>query len=79
VHSALVTALNDGRPRWTDVENLLADLWALLARVNSEKGSLPDDFDHPVRAEMAAKARATAKKALKAMFRTRKNTYTAKR
>lgn len=69
--SALVIALN-GEPGWSRVEHLLADLWALLVRVNSEKGALADDFDHPVRAEMAAKAKAAAKQTLKELFLQRK-------
>lgn len=69
--SALVIALN-GEPTWSRLEHLIADLWTLLVRVNSEKGSLADDFDHPVRAEMTAKAKAAAKRSLKELFLQRK-------
>ena len=67
-------ALTDRPARWS-VEHLLADLWVLMTRVNSEKGSLPDDFDHPVRAEMVAKVVAEHKRALKEEFQKRKNAY----
>ena len=73
--SALVTALNDGQPMWSSVEHLLADLWALLARVHSDPDKTPDDLDHPARAEMAARAMAAAKAKLKAMFVARKRAY----
>lgn len=62
----------NGEPGWSRIEHLLADLWALLVRVYSEKGSLADDFDHPVRAEMTAKAKAAAKQSLKELFLQRK-------
>lgn len=68
-------ALTDRPDRWS-VEDLLADLWALEVRANSEKGSLPDDFDHPVRAEMTVKVIAEHKKALKEEFQRRKSAYT---
>lgn len=73
--STLVTALNDG-PRWSTTDNLIADLWALMVKVNSEKGSLPDDFDHPTRAEMTAKVKAAHKAVLKEEFLRRKSAYT---
>ncbi|MDD7812626.1 hypothetical protein PP713_08665 [Mycobacterium sp. CSUR Q5927] len=63
-----------GQPRWNTLD-LLADLWVILVRANSEKGSLPDDFDHPVRAEMTAKAKAAHKQQLKDEFQQRKNAY----
>lgn len=72
--SRLVKALT-GQPRWNTLD-LLADLWVMLVRTNSEKGSLSDDFDHPVRAEMTAAAVAVHKKALKEEFMRRKNAYT---
>jgi hypothetical protein len=74
--SALVTAMNDGQPVWSAVEHLLADLWALLVRAHSEKDSVPDDFDHPTRAAMTAKAKAAAKTALKALYLKRKRERT---
>jgi len=70
--SALVTARNGGQPMWSTIEHLLADIWALLVRAHAEKGSLPDDFDHPVRAEMTAQAKSAAKSALKSLFLQRK-------
>ena len=73
--SALVTALNDGQPMWSSVEHLLADLWALLAKVHSDPDKTPDNLDHPVRAEMVGKAVAAAKKKLKEMFVARKSAY----
>lgn len=73
--SRLVTALNGGRPMWTQTDHLLADIWVVLVRANSEKGSLPEDFDHPVRAEMAAAAKAEHKQTLKDKFRQRKRAY----
>lgn len=75
--SALVSALNEGQPVWSSTEHLLADLWTLLVRANSEKGSsLADDFDHPVRAEMSARAKAASKRSLKALFLKRKGRET---
>lgn len=73
--SALVTALNDGQPMWSSVEHLLADLWALLARVHSDPSKAPDNLDHPARAEMVAKAVAAAKLKLKQTFVARKRAY----
>lgn len=70
--SALVRALCDGRPPWSTTDTLLADLWALTARANSEEGSLPDDFDHPLRAEMTAKAKLQRKRELKVFYLHRK-------
>ncbi|WP_237082686.1 hypothetical protein [Mycobacteroides abscessus] len=57
---------------WSQTDHLLADLWVVLVRANSEKGSLPEDFDHPVRAEMTARARAEHKRALQEEFKQRK-------
>ena len=70
--SALITALNNGQLVWGGVEHLLADLWALLARVHSDPDKVSDSLDHPIRAEMAAKAKAAEKKKLKAEFLARK-------
>lgn len=53
----------------------MADLWAVFVRANSEKGSLPDDFDHPVRAEMTARVKAEHKRVLKDKFEQRKSRY----
>lgn len=55
-----MTALNGGEPVWGPIEHLLADQWALTARVNSEKGSLPNDFDHPARTHAVGKAKQSA-------------------
>ena len=52
IESALVRALNHGRPQWTVNDHLTADLWSLWAKQ-----------DHPVRAEMEAKARIESKTA----------------
>ena len=60
---------------WSSVEHLLADLWALLLKANSDPKKLADNVDHPVRAEMTAKATAAAKRQLKQRFLARKNTY----
>lgn len=68
VKSALVRALNDGRPQWTTTDHLIGDLWTLWAKK-----------DHPVRAAMEAKTRNAAKQArvieLRAVFEQRKHTY----
>lgn len=77
--SALVAALNDGQTGWTRTDHLLADLWALLVKVHGDPKKTPEDVDHPVRAEMAAKAVAAAKKTLKAAFKQRKNAYALNR
>jgi len=73
--SALVTAINDGQPVWSSVEHLLADLWALLLRANSDPKKTSDKVDHPVRAAMTAKAVAATKQQLKQKFLARKNAY----
>jgi len=70
--SATVTSLNEGQPVWGSVENLLADLWALLARVHSDPSKVSDALDHPTRAEMAAKVKAAEKRKLRAEFLARK-------
>jgi hypothetical protein len=66
--SALVRALNEGHSKWTNLEHLVADLWALWAKQ-----------DHPRRAEMEAKIRTTEKLArvieLRTVFEKRKRTY----
>lgn len=74
--SALVAAMNDGQPVWDSTEHLLADLWALLVRINSDPKKAPSDLDHPVREAMTKKARAESKAKLKKMFLERKNLYT---
>lgn len=78
VESALVRALHPVMQRWTPTD-LLADVWAVLVLANSEKGSLPDDFDHPVRAEMVTEAKAEHKRQLKEDFKQRKGAYAAAR
>ncbi len=75
VRSRLVTALNDGQPKWTTVEHLLADIWAVLVKLLGDPKKVPENIDHPVRAEMKARAIALAKEALKAMFLKRKSGY----
>jgi hypothetical protein len=70
--SRLATALRGGKPQWTTTDHLLADLWVLFVRIHSPKRSLPDDFDHPARAQMSAQARAEHMTALKAKFRKRR-------
>lgn len=72
IHSELVTEMNDGKPQMSPTEELLADIWVALVAVNAEKDSLPQGFDHPRRAAIAAKAKAAHMKALKAQFRKRK-------
>lgn len=76
--SALVAALNEGRPGWTLTDHLLADLWALLVRIYSDPDKTTESVDHPARAEMAARAVAAAKAVLKEMFTKRKKSYAAK-
>lgn len=75
VKSALVREMNGGVPPWTRLEHLIADLWALQAKAHFGNGV----GDHPVRAEMEAKARSGAKLArvieLKAVFEKRKRAY----
>jgi len=71
-----VTALNNGQQMWSSTENLLADLWALLVRANSDPKKTPENLDHPLRAEMRSKAVAESKKDLKAMFLARKKEMT---
>ncbi|WP_245839933.1 hypothetical protein [Mycobacterium aquaticum] len=75
--SSLVRAINDGQPGWSPTDHLIADLWALLLRVNSNPNS--PHPDHPVRAAMEEKARAAAHAAriaeLKADYAKRKRAY----
>ncbi|HQC78409.1 MAG TPA: hypothetical protein PLH92_17020 [Mycobacterium sp.] len=73
-----MTSINDGQPMWSITDQLLGDLWTLQVRVNSEKGSLADDFDHPARAEITAKAKAAAKTSLKSLFLMRKREQSEK-
>lgn len=75
VKSSLVRALNDGQPPLSRLEHILADLWAITAKAHfGDKAG-----DHPVRAEMEAKARTNAKLArvtqLRTTFQNRKRTY----
>ena len=60
---------------WSSTEHLLADVWALLLKVNSDPKKTPDKLDHPVRAAMTAKAVAASKQQLKQRFLERKNAY----
>ena len=76
--SATATAVNGGIEVWSRIEHLLADIWVVLVQANTEKGSLPEDFDHPERAKMTAAAKATAKKSLKELFLQRKRRYSLK-
>lgn len=71
--AALVTALNDGVPAWTSTDHLLADLWELTVKVHTD--GKRKEVTHPVRAELSARAKAKAKKALRALFLQRKNRY----
>jgi len=57
---------------WSITEHLLADLWALTVRVNSNPDKTPDNLDHPIRAEATAKVNAAAKQNLKEEFLARK-------
>ena len=71
--SRLAIALH-GQP-FSLTEHLLADLWVLMAFANSKKGALPEDFDHPKRAEMRAKAKAQRTEGLRYEFLRRKRRY----
>lgn len=73
--SATVTAINDGQPVWSSTDHLLADVWALLLKANSDPKKTPDKLDHPVRAAMTAKAVAVKKTQLKQRFLARKSDY----
>lgn len=73
MESALVSAIT-GQRRWNPTD-LLADVWTVMVLANSAKGALPDDFDHPVRAEMAAAAKAEHRQELQDKFRQRKRAY----
>lgn len=70
--SALVAEMNDGDPVWSSTDHLLADLWAVLVKVNSDPKRTPKDLDHPTRAAIAAKAKAADKRKLKDLFLARK-------
>ena len=71
--SRLAIALHG--PPWSLTDHLLADLWVLTGHVNSKKGSLPDDFDQPRRAELKARAKAKKTEALRHEFQRRKRRY----
>lgn len=73
--SALVSEMNDGAPVWSSTEHLLADIWAVLVKVNSDPAKTPKDLDHPTRAAMTSRVRAAAKAQLKQRFLARKNAY----
>lgn len=66
--SALVLAMNGGRPQWSLGDHLTADLWALQARK-----------DHPRRVAMEEKARTAMKQArvlkLRTVYENKKRTY----
>ncbi|MGA5467177.1 hypothetical protein [Mycobacterium sp. NPDC050041] len=68
MESATVRALNGGQAPWSNLEHRVADLWALWAKK-----------DHPVRAEIQAKARTAKKQArvekLRTVFQKKKRTY----
>jgi hypothetical protein len=61
---------------WSSTEHLLADLWTLLVRVNSDQKKTPDNLDHPTRAAATAKHVAQSKKKLKELFLARKKEVT---
>lgn len=63
-----MAALNEGQPVWSSNEHLLADLWTLLVKANSDQKHIPDNFDHPIRAAMTAKNVAASKRKLKDVF-----------
>lgn len=75
--SALVREMHGGRPPWSQLEHLIADLWALTLRINSDKTAAVQD--HPTRAAMEAAARAEEKQQrlaeLQAKYRNRKRAY----
>lgn len=73
--SALVAAMNDGEPVWGYTEHLLADLWALLVKVNSDPKKTRENIDHPAREAITAKVRARSKRSLKDYFLARKRAY----
>lgn len=76
-NSALMRALNGGRPGWSVTDHLLADLWVLILRAITRGESTIED--HPVRAAMLEKAQAAAKLAsiaeLRERFTRRKRLY----
>ncbi len=65
-------ALTD-QPGWNPTD-LLADLWVVQVRANAPKGSLPDEYDHPVRAALVTKAKTEHKSGLKQRYMNRKST-----
>lgn len=67
--------MNDGEPVWGYTEHLLADLWALLVKVNSDPKKTRENIDHPAREAITAKVRARSKRSLKDYFLARKRAY----
>lgn len=71
--SRLATALNGGRPRLNPTtDRLLADLWVVTVRANTPKDSLPEGFDHPLRAEETVRVKVARMRELKAIYEKRK-------
>ncbi|MFV8049729.1 hypothetical protein [Mycobacterium sp. 48b] len=77
--SRLATALNDGQPVWQLTDHLLADVWVALVKLLGDPEKVPETIDHPLRAEMRAKATAAHKQSLKQEYLRRKRGYDAKR
>lgn len=73
--SRLATALNDGQPVWDLTDHLLADVWVALVRLLGDPEKVPEDIDHPLRAEMRSKVVAVHKRSLKEEFLRRKRGY----
>ena len=48
-----VRRMNHDRVPWSITDNLIADLWLVTVRANSDAENVPDDYDHPVRYAMA--------------------------
>ncbi|SII97244.1 Uncharacterised protein [Mycobacteroides abscessus subsp. abscessus] len=72
INSELVTALNGGQRKWSNIEHLLADIWAVLVKLLGDPKKVPENIDHPARAEMTAKAKSDHKQGLKARYLKRK-------
>jgi len=74
--AALVRALNGGQPPLSRTEHLLSDVWVVLVNILNPKSRVKD---HPVRAQIEAKAHTAAKEArvieLRAKFEQRKRRY----
>ncbi|HNP58109.1 MAG TPA: hypothetical protein PKG94_14285 [Gordonia sp. (in: high G+C Gram-positive bacteria)] len=74
-HGMFVRRMNHDRVPWSITDNLIADLWLVTVRANSDPEDVPDDYDHPVRYAMGEPERVERQRELRAKFEERKRRY----